>query len=53
VVWLRETIATEISKFKQALIYGNDATIAMSELAKLVNIFKHSSTYLHLLQTEY
>ncbi|WP_413175304.1 AAA domain-containing protein [Anabaena azotica] len=52
-VWLHETIATEIAEFKPALIYANDATIAMSELAKLVNIFKQSSTYLHQLQTEY
>jgi hypothetical protein len=35
-VWLRETIATEISEFKPALIYANDGTIPMSELAIIV-----------------
>jgi uncharacterized protein (UPF0147 family) len=52
-VWLRETLATEISEFKTGLNYAHDVNIAMSELSTLVQVFKQNSTYLHQLQTEY
>ncbi|TAF07733.1 MAG: DNA helicase [Nostocales cyanobacterium] len=52
-VWLRETVANEMAEFNPALSYAHDITIAMSELATLVQIFKDNSTYLHQLQTEY
>lgn len=52
-VWLRETIAKEIAGFQSTFTYAYDATIAMSDLAKLVQGFQKKSAYLHQLQTEY
>lgn len=52
-VWLRETIANEIGGFQSTFSYAYDATIAMSDLGKLVQVFQKQSALLHQLQTEY
>ncbi len=51
--WLRETVPTEISEFRTAFSYAEDATVNISELAALVQVFRQNSTYLHQLQTDY
>lgn len=51
-VWLRDTIAN-ISEFKTALRYAQEASVAMSEVAVSVQIFRQNSTYLNQLQTDY
>ncbi|WP_016951260.1 AAA domain-containing protein [Anabaena sp. PCC 7108] len=52
-VWLVEIITPQISEFKIGLNSANNITVAMSELSRLVQVFKQSSAYLHQLQTEY
>jgi DNA polymerase III delta prime subunit len=51
-VWLRETVA-DVSEFKTALSSAQEATVAMSEVAASVQIFRQNSTYLNQLQTDY
>ncbi|KAB8317932.1 AAA family ATPase [Tolypothrix campylonemoides VB511288] len=51
-VWLRDTIA-DISEFKTALSYAQEATVAMSEVAASVQVFRQNSSYLNQLQTDY
>ncbi|WP_414583299.1 translation initiation factor IF-2 N-terminal domain-containing protein [Scytonema sp. PCC 10023] len=51
-VWLRDTIA-DISEFKTALSSAQEATVAMSEVAASVQVFRQNSTYLNQLQTDY
>ncbi|WP_246605431.1 AAA domain-containing protein [Sphaerospermopsis torques-reginae] len=52
-VWLRETVVNEIAGFQSTFSYAYDATIAMSDLAQLVQVFQKHSASLHQLQTEY
>lgn len=52
-VWLRETVATEISEFKTAVTYAQDATKAMSEVAASVQIVKQNFASLNQLQPDY
>jgi len=52
-IWLRETLGVELSELKPVLSYANDATLAMSEVAASVQVFKQHSTYLQKLQTDY
>ncbi|MEH2414570.1 translation initiation factor IF-2 N-terminal domain-containing protein [Nostoc sp.] len=51
-VWLRE-IATEISEFKTAFTYAQDATEAMSEVAVRVQVVKQNFASLNQLQPDY
>ncbi|MEH2248630.1 translation initiation factor IF-2 N-terminal domain-containing protein [Nostoc sp.] len=52
-VWLRETVATEISKLKTAFTYAQDASQAMSEVAALVQVVKQNFASLNQLQPNY
>lgn len=52
-VWLRETVAREISEFKTAFTYAQDATKAMSEVAVSVQIVKQNFASLNQLQPDY
>ncbi|MEH2141809.1 translation initiation factor IF-2 N-terminal domain-containing protein [Nostoc sp.] len=52
-VWLRETVAREISEFKTAFTYAQDATKAMSEVAASVQIVKQNFASLNQLQPDY
>ncbi|MEH2320786.1 translation initiation factor IF-2 N-terminal domain-containing protein [Nostoc sp.] len=52
-VWLRETVATEISEFKTAFTYAQDATEAMSEVAARVQVVKQNFASLNQLQPDY
>ena len=52
-VWLRETVAKEISEFKTAFTYAQDATKAMSEVAASVQIVKQNFASLNQLQPDY
>ncbi|MEH1824306.1 MAG: translation initiation factor IF-2 N-terminal domain-containing protein [Nostoc sp.] len=51
--WLRETVATEISKFKTALIYAQDTAKAISEVAVSVQVVKQNFASLNQLQPDY
>ncbi|QLE44156.1 DNA helicase [Nostoc sp. C052] len=51
--WLRETVATEISKFKTALTYAQDASQAISEVAVSVQVVKQNFASLNQLQPDY
>lgn len=51
-VWLRETVATEVCEFKTAFSHAQNATVAMSEIAALVEVIKQNSTCLNQLQTD-
>ncbi|MEH2462981.1 translation initiation factor IF-2 N-terminal domain-containing protein [Nostoc sp.] len=52
-VWLRKTVAKEISEFKTAFTYTQDATKAMSEVAASVQIVKQNFASLNQLQPDY
>ncbi|MEH1891227.1 MAG: translation initiation factor IF-2 N-terminal domain-containing protein [Nostoc sp.] len=52
-VWLRETVAREISEFKTAFTYAQDATKAMSEVTASVQIVKQNFASLNQLQPDY
>ncbi|MBH8553464.1 AAA family ATPase [Nostocaceae cyanobacterium CENA357] len=52
-VWLRETVATQLSQLRTTLSYAQEATIAMSEVAASAQVVKENSDYLHQLQTEH
>jgi len=52
-VWLRETVATEISEFKTAFSHAQNAIAVMSEVTALVQFIKQNSTDLNQLQTDY
>ncbi|MEH2421991.1 MAG: translation initiation factor IF-2 N-terminal domain-containing protein [Nostoc sp.] len=52
-VWLRETVAIEISGFETALTYAQDASQAMSEVAGLVQVVKQNFASLNQLQPNY
>ncbi|MEH2392724.1 MAG: translation initiation factor IF-2 N-terminal domain-containing protein [Nostoc sp.] len=52
-VWLRETVAREISEFKTAFTYAQDATKAMLEVAASVQIVKQNFASLNQLQPDY
>ncbi|MBN3960081.1 translation initiation factor IF-2 N-terminal domain-containing protein [Nostoc sp. NMS8] len=51
--WLRETVATEISKFKTALTYAQNACKAISEVAVSVQVVKQNFASLNQLQPDY
>ncbi|MEH1921597.1 translation initiation factor IF-2 N-terminal domain-containing protein [Nostoc sp.] len=51
--WLRETVATEISKFKTALTDAQNAGKAISEVAVSVQIVKQNFASLNQLQPDY
>lgn len=52
-VWLRETVATQISELKTALADAKTAASVMSEVAALAQTFKQDSTNLNQLQIDY
>ncbi|MHC5610590.1 MAG: translation initiation factor IF-2 N-terminal domain-containing protein [Nostoc sp.] len=52
-VWLRETVATEISKFKTAFTHAQDASQAISEVAARVQVVKQNFASLNQLQPDY
>ncbi|MFH7024736.1 MAG: translation initiation factor IF-2 N-terminal domain-containing protein [Heteroscytonema crispum UTEX LB 1556] len=52
-VWLRETVGTEISKYKTVFTSAKNAAAAMLEVAASVQVFKENSTALNQLQTDY
>ncbi|MBW4644469.1 MAG: translation initiation factor IF-2 N-terminal domain-containing protein [Goleter apudmare HA4340-LM2] len=52
-VWLRESVATEISQLKTILIDAEAAALAMSEVAASAQTFKQNSANLHQLQVNY
>ncbi|MEH2283639.1 MAG: translation initiation factor IF-2 N-terminal domain-containing protein [Nostoc sp.] len=52
-VWLREIVATEISKFKTALTSAQDASKAISEVAASVQIVQQNFASLNQLQPDY
>ncbi|MCL6751449.1 translation initiation factor IF-2 N-terminal domain-containing protein [Nostoc sp. CCCryo 231-06] len=52
-VWLRETVATEISEFKTALTYAQNASKAISEVAASVQIVQQNFASLNQLQPDY
>ncbi|MEH1942850.1 MAG: translation initiation factor IF-2 N-terminal domain-containing protein [Nostoc sp.] len=51
--WLRETVAREISGFKTALTYAQNASKAISELAASVQIVQQNFASLNQLQPDY
>ncbi|MHC5595477.1 MAG: AAA domain-containing protein, partial [Nostoc sp.] len=51
--WLRETVATEISKFKTALTYAQEASQAISEVAASVQVVKQNFAFLNQVQPDY
>ncbi|WP_348535390.1 AAA domain-containing protein [Komarekiella delphini-convector] len=51
-VWLRETVATEVSEFQTALGYAQNATAAMLEVAALAQVIKQNSTNLNQLKID-
>ncbi len=51
--WLRETVAIEISEFKTALTYAQDASKAISEVAVSVQVVKQNFASLNQLQPDY
>ncbi|WP_375513073.1 translation initiation factor IF-2 N-terminal domain-containing protein [uncultured Nostoc sp.] len=52
-VWLRETVAREISGFKTALTYAQEASKAILEVAASVEIVKQNFASLNQLQPDY
>ncbi|MEH1838643.1 MAG: translation initiation factor IF-2 N-terminal domain-containing protein [Nostoc sp.] len=52
-VWLRETVAIEISGFKTALTYAQNASQAISEVAASVQIVQQNFASLNQLQPDY
>ncbi|MEH1845597.1 MAG: translation initiation factor IF-2 N-terminal domain-containing protein [Nostoc sp.] len=52
-VWLRKTVATEISEFKTAFTHAQDASQAMSKVAALVQVVKQNFASLNQLQPDY
>ncbi|MEA5504661.1 translation initiation factor IF-2 N-terminal domain-containing protein [Halotia wernerae UHCC 0503] len=52
-VWLRETVATQLSELRTLFTYAQNATIAMSEVAVSAQVVKENCNYLHQLQTEH
>ncbi|MBE8965496.1 translation initiation factor IF-2 N-terminal domain-containing protein [Nostocales cyanobacterium LEGE 12452] len=52
-VWLRETVAREISGFKTALTYAQNASKAISEVAASVQIVQQNFASLNQLQPDY
>ncbi|MEH1958763.1 MAG: translation initiation factor IF-2 N-terminal domain-containing protein [Nostoc sp.] len=52
-VWLRETIATEISEFKTAFTYAQNASEAILEVAASVEVVKQNFASLNQLQPDY
>ncbi|MHC5676512.1 translation initiation factor IF-2 N-terminal domain-containing protein [Nostoc sp.] len=52
-VWLRETVATEIFKFKTAFTHAQDASQAISEVAARVQVVKQNFASLNQLQPDY
>ncbi|MCC5660397.1 translation initiation factor IF-2 N-terminal domain-containing protein [Nostoc sp. XA010] len=52
-VWLRETVAREISGFKTALTYAQNASKAISEVAASVRIVQQNFASLNQLQPDY
>ncbi|MBO3459722.1 translation initiation factor IF-2 N-terminal domain-containing protein [Aetokthonos hydrillicola Thurmond2011] len=52
-VWLRETVADQVSEFKAALGSAENAMIAISETATLVQAFRENSGVLSQLQRDY
>ncbi len=51
--WLRETVAIEISEFKTALTYAQEASKAISEVAVSVQVVKQNFASLNQLQPDY
>ncbi|MEH2169370.1 MAG: translation initiation factor IF-2 N-terminal domain-containing protein [Nostoc sp.] len=51
--WLRETVVIEISGFKTALTYAQEASKAILEVAASVEVVKHNFTSLNQLQPDY
>ncbi|MEH2052000.1 translation initiation factor IF-2 N-terminal domain-containing protein [Nostoc sp.] len=51
--WLRETVATEVSKFKTSLTYAQNAGKAISEVAVSVQVVKQNFASLNQLQPDY
>ncbi|MHC5935639.1 translation initiation factor IF-2 N-terminal domain-containing protein [Nostoc sp.] len=52
-VWLRETVATEISEFQTALTYAQNASEAILEVAASVEVVKQNFASLNQLQPDY
>jgi RecA/RadA recombinase len=52
-VWLRETVAIGLSKFKTAFRLAEDAMNAMSEVSELVQVFQKKSASLNQLHRDY
>lgn len=52
-VWLRETVATEIYGFKTALIYAQNVSQAILEVAASVQVVKQNFASLNQLQPDY
>jgi len=52
-VWLRETVATEISGFKTALTYAQNVSQAILEVAASVQVVKQNFASLNQLQPDY
>ncbi|MEH2181551.1 translation initiation factor IF-2 N-terminal domain-containing protein [Nostoc sp.] len=51
--WLRETVALEISRFKTALAYAQEASKAILEVAASVEVVKQNFALLNQLQPDY
>ncbi|MEH2057156.1 MAG: translation initiation factor IF-2 N-terminal domain-containing protein [Nostoc sp.] len=51
--WLRDTVAREISEFKTALTYAQDASQAISEVAASVQVVKQNFALLNQVQPDY
>ncbi|QMS88592.1 translation initiation factor IF-2 N-terminal domain-containing protein [Nostoc edaphicum CCNP1411] len=51
--WLRETVAIEISEFKTALTYAQEASKAILEVAASVQVVKQNFASLNQLQPDY
>ena len=52
-VWLRETVTIEVSRFKTALTYAQDASKAILEVAASVEVVKANFVSLNQLQPDY
>jgi AAA domain/Translation initiation factor IF-2, N-terminal region len=51
-VWLRETVGTEISKYRTAFNDAKNAAVAMLEVAAAVQVFNENCNALNQLQTD-
>ncbi|MCW9679626.1 hypothetical protein FJR41_002130, partial [Dolichospermum planctonicum UHCC 0167] len=51
-VWLQETIITQLSEFKAGLKDINNLSLAIAEVAELVDIFQQHSVSLQKLETD-